>query len=208
MKVLVLSDNKIYGDAMDSILCQGFQAATVRIAESVGSAFIAMETQSTDILLLDVRVEGTLPSLPALRFRWPATYMVAFGVDTPGQDSHCQRSKMDRIFYKQATAGDLLHVLKDYGSKAHAARTLPAERWPSAPAPTLLLSARERQVAGLLEQGFSNKEIARRLEIELATVKNHVHNLLEKLNVKSRLEASVKLRRAPDPRVGDASFKP
>jgi hypothetical protein len=125
MKVLVLSDNKIcYGDAMDSILCQGFQAATVRIAESVGSAFIAMETQSTDILLLDVRVEGTLPSLPALRFRWPATYMVAFGVDTPGQDSHCQRSKMDRIFYKQATAGDLLHVLKDYGSKAHAARTL------------------------------------------------------------------------------------
>ena len=38
----------------------------------------------------------------------------------------------------------------------------------------------------LIDQGLSNKEIAVRLGIEVATVKNHVHNLLEKLRVRRR----------------------
>ena len=57
------------------------------------------------------------------------------------------------------------------------------------------LTARERQVLGLIEQGLSNKEIARGLCIEVATVKNHVHNILEKLQVKRRGEAAALLRR-------------
>jgi two-component system, NarL family, nitrate/nitrite response regulator NarL len=57
------------------------------------------------------------------------------------------------------------------------------------------LTARERQVLALIEQGLSNKEIARGLCIEVATVKNHVHNILEKLQVKRRGEAAALLRR-------------
>ena len=48
---------------------------------------------------------------------------------------------------------------------------------------------REREIVGLIGDGLSNKEIARTLQIELATVKNHVHNILEKLSVGSRTEA-------------------
>ncbi len=51
------------------------------------------------------------------------------------------------------------------------------------------LSPREREVLDLVRQGLSNREIAERLTIELGTVKNHVHNVLKKLNVKSRREA-------------------
>ena len=56
------------------------------------------------------------------------------------------------------------------------------------------LTAREREIVELIDEGLSNKEIAARLFIELATVKNHVHNILEKLNVARRGEAAAKVR--------------
>jgi len=52
------------------------------------------------------------------------------------------------------------------------------------------LTEREGQVLALIAQGYSNQEIAGRLTIELGTVKNHVHNILRKLNVSSREEAA------------------
>ena len=48
------------------------------------------------------------------------------------------------------------------------------------------LTPREREIAALIGDGLSNKQIARRLSIELATVKNHVHNILRKLGVSRR----------------------
>jgi DNA-binding NarL/FixJ family response regulator len=52
------------------------------------------------------------------------------------------------------------------------------------------LTARERQVVDLLGDGLSNKEIASRLHIAVHTVKSHVHNVLEKLSLRSRLEVA------------------
>jgi two-component system, NarL family, nitrate/nitrite response regulator NarL len=58
------------------------------------------------------------------------------------------------------------------------------------------LTKREAQIAELLADGLSNKAIASQLFIELTTVKNHVHNILEKLDVHSRGEAAAKLRQS------------
>jgi DNA-binding NarL/FixJ family response regulator len=52
------------------------------------------------------------------------------------------------------------------------------------------LTARERQVIDLLGEGLSNKEIAIRLHIAVHTVKSHVHNILEKLALHTRLEVA------------------
>ena len=52
------------------------------------------------------------------------------------------------------------------------------------------LTAREQEVLTLLVQGLSNREIASQLIIEYGTAKNHVHNILRKLNVNSREEAA------------------
>jgi DNA-binding NarL/FixJ family response regulator len=51
------------------------------------------------------------------------------------------------------------------------------------------LTRREREVLSLVQQGLTNQEIAETLVIELGTVKNHVHNILRKLNVNSRRDA-------------------
>jgi two-component system, NarL family, nitrate/nitrite response regulator NarL len=51
---------------------------------------------------------------------------------------------------------------------------------------TTCLTARETEVARLVQSGLSNKEISRRLTISLPTVKNHVHHILDKLQVDRR----------------------
>lgn len=63
------------------------------------------------------------------------------------------------------------------------------------PAPHPLLTPREREIAALIDQGLSNKEIARRLSLSVLTVKNHVHRILGKLQVSRRGQAAARLRR-------------
>jgi DNA-binding NarL/FixJ family response regulator len=57
------------------------------------------------------------------------------------------------------------------------------------------LTAREHEIAALLADGMSNKLIARRLNVALPTVKNHVHRILDKWDVRSRGEAAARYRR-------------
>jgi DNA-binding NarL/FixJ family response regulator len=56
------------------------------------------------------------------------------------------------------------------------------------------LTSRELEIVALVDQGLSNKEIASNLCIEVTTVKNHVHNILEKLHVHRRGEAAALVR--------------
>ena len=51
------------------------------------------------------------------------------------------------------------------------------------------LTRREAEILSLVAEGLTNKQIAQRLSIELPTVKNHVHRILEKLDVQSRAQA-------------------
>lgn len=53
------------------------------------------------------------------------------------------------------------------------------------------LSTREREIVGLIAQGFKNKEMAERLFISEQTVKNHLHNIFDKLGVSDRLELAL-----------------
>src|SRR5574339_1163817 len=60
------------------------------------------------------------------------------------------------------------------------------------------LTSREMEVLELISKGYTNQQIAQDLVIEVGTVKNHVHNILEKLNVSSRGEAAAYLARSEE----------
>lgn len=60
--------------------------------------------------------------------------------------------------------------------------------------PDARLTSREAEVLDLLTDGLSNKQIARRLSIQVQTVKNHVHSVLMKLGVSRRAEAAARMR--------------
>jgi DNA-binding NarL/FixJ family response regulator len=82
------------------------------------------------------------------------------------------------LYCKPRVAATLARRLRDVG----------AERGNGACGSTL--TDRELEIVELLDKGLSNKEIARQLGIRTATVKNHVHNILSKLNVNRRGEAA------------------
>lgn len=67
------------------------------------------------------------------------------------------------------------------------------------------LTQRERQVVDLISEGLSNKEIAARLHIAIHTVKSHVHNVLEKLALHTRLEVAAFTRGLSRPSGSDSS---
>jgi len=59
---------------------------------------------------------------------------------------------------------------------------------------------REREVVELIAEGLSNKEIAERLHIATHTVKSHVHNILEKLALHSRLQIAAHAHKKQPPK--------
>ncbi len=85
----------------------------------------------------------------------------------------------------------LVHVMAPVDEAARVSRMLggseaPAPAASAAEAPPL--TPRETEILQLVAAGLQNKEIAERLSLSLATVRNHVHNTLEKLGVHSKLE--------------------
>jgi DNA-binding NarL/FixJ family response regulator len=64
--------------------------------------------------------------------------------------------------------------------------------------PASTLTVRELQIIDLISAGLSNKDIARRLNIGVATTKSHVHNLLGKLNLQRRSQAAIWMREQRD----------
>jgi DNA-binding NarL/FixJ family response regulator len=86
-----------------------------------------------------------------------------------------------------AGGGEVLPAALTNTLFAQIARNLPVESR-ARTLEAVRLTNRERQVIDLLSEGLSNKEIAVRLHIAVHTVKSHVHNVLEKLALRSRLE--------------------
>jgi two-component system, NarL family, nitrate/nitrite response regulator NarL len=93
---------------------------------------------------------------------------------------------------QSAVRGEVRCSAKIAGSLFHRVSSLASEAGVT-PAHAHLTS-REREIVALINEDLSNKEIAARLFVEVSTVKNHVHNILEKLDVGRREEAAARIR--------------
>ena len=88
------------------------------------------------------------------------------------------------IWLDRLSTADVIRRLSKKGSGNVAARQGLREQGAT-------LSTREREIVGLIAQGFKNKDMAERLFISEQTVKNHLHNIFDKLGVSDRLELAL-----------------
>jgi DNA-binding CsgD family transcriptional regulator len=83
----------------------------------------------------------------------------------------------------------LARLLARHGAVPAEHPAVPALAAMGAPVEAPPLTARECEILHLVASGLQNKEVAQKLDLSLATVRNHVHNILDKLAVHSKLEA-------------------
>lgn len=210
MRVLVVDDSKVYRRALAVALAA--EASVDFVAEATGPAEARelAETVRADVILVAMAAEAGIATLRALTADAGGVPVIAVfghaGIDLVG----CAQAGASGFVHHDDSFEDLVGLLagaargefpcspKVASTLLRAVAGLAAERaGHSVPAN---LTPREREVLQLLDEGLSNKQIARRLCIELRTVKNHVHHILEKCRVTGRHEAVAQLRaaRLPD----------
>jgi len=152
-----------------------------------------------DVALVDLGLAEGVGAARALRDSWPATSVVALGVREADRDVvSLAEAGVSGLVSRDATLPELLDAVeaaaRDEALCSPAVTAVLLRRVASlaggpAPGDGPALTRREREIVCLIGKGLSNKEIADSLRIELPTVKNHVHNILEKLRVHRRTDA-------------------
>src|SRR3990172_75533 len=85
--------------------------------------------------------------------------------------------------------GSLFSQIMDYGVK---------KLGPSNLIQSVRMTKREREIVELIAEGLANKEIAYKLNITVYTVKSHVHNILEKMALNTRVQIALQAHGTPD----------
>lgn len=208
VRAMVSAAVRIYRDGLAHSLGTAMQV----VAETGDAPATLAEAGrlAPDVILLDVSLDGALALVRSLYEAVPTTRVVAFAVDDAAEHQvlACAEAGVAGWISRDATAAEIVDaVLRAARGEllcsartaalltrrlAALARERPAPAGP--PLPAAQLTPREAEIGELLSRGLSNKHIARALGLRLATVKNHVHNILEKLEVSSRGEAGARLR--------------
>ena len=205
IRVLVVSDIRLYRDGLAQVFAHERRLAVVGAAADAPAAARMAAEHSPDVALVDMAMPQSVAAVRGIAAIAPAVKVVALGIRENEQDLiACAEAGVSGYVPRAASVQDLVTVLEGVGRgellcSAHTAATL--WRRVAALAATTggttqeqTLTRREREIGTLLEAGLSNKDIATRLGIEVATVKNHVHNLLEKLEVHRRGQAVARLQ--------------
>ena len=195
----------MYREGVARALDRDFGFEITGAVATAGAALDALLETDPDIVLLDTAMPAPADAIRRILTARPETRVLALSV-TDGDERAISLAEAGVASYvsRDASLGELAETIEAVARgeavvsrriTAHLLRRVatlatngpPHERLQS-------LTCREREILSLIQQGLSNKEIARRLVIEVATVKNHVHNILDKLQVHSRGEAAAHVR--------------
>jgi two-component system, NarL family, nitrate/nitrite response regulator NarL len=201
--VLIVSDVRVVQEGLQTVLEQ--QSGIARISTTdVPHAVERCEWVDPDVILFDAAHGDESELLLRLVAAAPRARAVAFGAQQNEAEALAHAASGAVYCVNASAASDeLVRVLECIsGDREALSARQDAPRAP--PPPGLPLSPRELQIARLIDRGLTNKEIARELGIETATVKNHVHNLCEKLCVHRRGQATARIRAILGGRSGSA----
>ena len=203
IRILVADDHPIFRDGLRKLLEAEDDVTIVGEASSGNECIQLLGKLKPDILLLDLRMpdKDGLAVLEEVNFdSLPTRPIVLTAAEDDRDVVRAMRLGARGVVLKQSATDLLLKSIR----KVHAgeiwldkrmtaevmkAFTKSAEGGPRREKP--LLSEREMEIVQLVAQGYRNKEIGEKLYISEQTVKNHLHNIFDKLGVSDRLELAL-----------------
>jgi two-component system, NarL family, nitrate/nitrite response regulator NarL len=200
IRVLMVTDIRLFGDGLEEVLRHRSGMTVVGSTSDLSEALRQAGELQPDVALVDVRMPQSLPAVQALTRLFPATKVIVLGVrEVEDEVLECAEAgaagfvsmqcSVDELILsiESSTRGELACSPRMASVLLGHVRTLALAQ--VSPRGRPALTGRELQILRLLDRHLTNKEIARQLGIEVATVKNHVHRLLEKLQVHRRMDA-------------------
>jgi DNA-binding NarL/FixJ family response regulator len=212
IRIVVADDHPIFRDGLCKLLALEEDFEVVAQASDGRQVLEVLQQLEPDILLLDLKMPGldglaTLQRLQAARNKTRVIVLTAS--DDKNEFVQAMKLGTSGIVLKQ-TATELLiksirkvhagEIWLDSHTTAAVIRQfvandepVVAQQLPQAPRDRERspLSQREREIVALVAQGFKNKEMAEKMFISEQTVKNHLHNIFDKLGVSDRLELAL-----------------
>jgi two-component system, NarL family, nitrate/nitrite response regulator NarL len=203
-RVFIISTTRIYREGLSHVLAAESAVEVIGTASDVDKAAAQLITMRPDVTLFDLTDEAGLDGVRRLAHREGQKVVVLGVTDDVEQILSCAEAGIAGYVTRNES---LAHLVSTVCAAARGEFTCPpqvaggllrrlgtlggqAVRPPTQPS----LTGREQEVVRLIGLGLSNKEIAKRLGIQLATVKNHVHNILDKAGVRRRADAALTLR--------------
>jgi DNA-binding NarL/FixJ family response regulator len=197
--VFVLSQVRFYGEALARML-DGDHCQVVGTGSPPDLHLEVLRSVEPDLVLVDAGLREVIPGLARIG---PAPVLALGVADSEREVLSCAEAGATGYVFGDATLAELLATMQSVtsgempcspriaASLIHRVAVLAAGH---SARPATELTPREVEIVKLVDAGLSNKEIGRRLSIELSTVKNHVHSILEKLGAHRRGEAAARFR--------------
>ncbi len=215
--IVLVDDNRLLREGLTALIHTQPGFKVLAAFADVGEALELVREAKPDVVLLDLGLADldSLSLTATVHSEVPIARIIVMGL-LPAQEDVADyvRAGASGFIMKDASFDDLFSTIRAVAGgaevlpraltnslftqivknvvKVNRARVLDGVR----------LTTREREVIDLLSEGLSNKEIAERLHIAVHTVKSHVHNILEKLALRSRLEVAAFSHQAG----GDSAF--
>ena len=208
MNIIVLTPVRLLGDGLAACFSSRPDMRAIAVVNDLASLREKLSTTETHVVLIDVTQGVDLFDMRAIAFDWPDVPLVALGLTEQRQEViRCGRAGFAGYVARDASIDALCNALSEIVAGRLACppeisggllRAL-FRKEPQANETDvdLALTRRESEVLELLGRGFSNKEIGSELCLSVATVKHHVHHVLEKLKLERRAQAMRRVRDAP-----------
>ncbi|MBN2089769.1 response regulator transcription factor [candidate division KSB1 bacterium] len=206
IRVLLIEDNRLLREGIAAMLEREPDFEVVARSED-GDAIqeLRSKNKNPDVVLLDLGLQkqNSLLLMGLIKKEFPATKVIAMDILPEDVDVvEFVKAGGAGFLLKQASMDDFLNTIRKV---ARGEKVLPpiltsslfsqiidyaTSEAKSQFQESISLTRREREIVNLISEGLSNKEIAQRLHLATYTVKSHVHNILEKLALNTRLQVA------------------
>ena len=203
--ILLADDHTLFRDGLRALFNSLPDIEVVGEASSGAQAIQQAEKYQPDVVLMDIQMPG-INGIEATRQIVQTSPHIGVVIVTMFEDNDsvfaAMRAGARGYVLKGADQAEMLRVIRAvaqgdalFGAPI-AALLMNFFTTPRPPQAFPELTEREREVLGLIAQGYNNAEIARQLFLSVKTVRNHVSNIFSKLQVADRAQAIIRARDA------------